>query len=298
MPELSPMEAKMPASIVDWIRKNRYLSIAIVMSSILIWLSYQVTFTYWWAMWGNINGYYSHGYMVPFLAAYIVYLNRSSLTKDKIKPTLWGLVWIGLAICLVVMSKLSSSSAISALSMLFMAVGAVLLLFGRKWMRQLWFPIIYCGLMVPLPNTVFDEVSFPIQKLSTEVAAKLLGLIYETTRNGILISLPGYELLVGAPCSGFKIGVSMLTFATFFAIYTGLPKWKQVLLVLISQPLALFINGIRIAAIGVAGVKWGGDVADQVHNYGGYVVIIIALAILFLIGRLFGWQNEAPQKKA
>ncbi|MHB1460054.1 MAG: exosortase/archaeosortase family protein [Armatimonadota bacterium] len=288
----------MTASLFNWVRRNRLLTVGTFLVLILTWFSYELTFEYWWLIWGDKRGYYSHGYLVPFLAGYIIYMNRGLLTAEKIKSTLWGLPWIFVAIVLAVMARLSASSAISAGSILFMTVGAVLLLFGRKWMRVLWFPILYCGLMVPWPNTVFDEISFPIQQLSTEVAARILSPIYETTRNGILISLPGYELLVGAPCSGFKIGISMLTFATFFAIYTGLPKWKQVLLVIISQPLALLINGVRIAAIGVAGVKWGSAVANEVHDYGGYVVIIIALAILFLIGRWFGWQTDAPQKKA
>ncbi len=286
----------MPQSIIKWIRSNPFYSSAIAIGLVLTWFTYEVMFKYWWQMWGDKNGYFSHGYLVPLLAGYMIYMQRGLLTKDKLKPTLWGLLWIAVAILLVMASKLSASSAISAISIMCMSIGSVLLLFGRKWMRILWFYILYCGLMVPVPNTIFDEISFPIQQLSTDVAAKLLGLFYEINRNGIIISLPGYELMVGAPCSGFKIGVSMLTFATFFAVYTGLPRWKQVLLVIISQPLALFINGLRIAAIGVAGVKWGHGVADEVHNYGGYVVILIALAILFVIGRWFGWQNEAPKK--
>ncbi len=287
----------MTATIVSWIRKNRYYTLSAVVVLLLVWFSYDNTFRYWWRIWGDKDGYYSHGYLVPFLAGYIIYLCKDKLTTTNMKPSLWGLPWVIVAVGLVAISKLSHSSAIASLSMLFLATGSVLMLFGRKWMRILWFPILYCGLMVPLPNTLFDEVSYPIQQLSTEVAARILSVIYDVTRQGILISLPGYELLVGAPCSGFKIGISMLTFATFFAIYTGLPKWKQLMLVVISQPLALLINGIRIAAIGVAGVKWGSDVADQVHNYGGYVVIILALAVLFVIGRWFGWQNEVSPKK-
>ncbi len=287
----------MTSAILSWINKNRFYSLSAVMLLLMLWFSYDNTFRYWLRIWGDKDGYYSHGYLVPFLTGYIIYLSKDKLTKESIKPTLWGLPWIILAVVIIAISKLSHSSAIASISMLFMATGFVLMLFGRKWMRILWFPIIYCGLMVPLPNTLFDEISYPIQQLSTDVAAGILGMIYDVTRQGILISLPGYELLVGAPCSGFKIGISMLTFATFFAIYTGLPKWKQVMLVIISQPLALLINGIRIAAIGVAGVKWGSSVADQVHDLGGYVVIILALAVLFVIGRWFGWQNEAAPKK-
>jgi exosortase/archaeosortase family protein len=56
-------------------------------------------------------------------------------------------------------------------------------------------------------------------------------------------------------------------------------------------PLALFINGLRIALIGVVGNAWGPEAGAQFHDYSGYITLILCFFILFKGARLLGWKD-------
>jgi len=159
--------------------------------------------------------------------------------------------------------------------------------------RLVWFPVLFLGFMMPLPSTIFDEISQPAQEWSTIIADVMLKTIgYETHRVGNVIYIPGgFDLDVGVPCSGFKMLVSMATFAFFFAYYIGVQLWRQVLLVVLALPLALLINGLRIALIGMVGTKFGEEAGYTFHDWSGYLVLVVAFAVLFQLGRWLGWQR-------
>ena len=49
-----------------------------------------------WRLWDSPDGYYSHGYLVPFISGYIVYRWWPRLSKIQIKPS-----WIALVLILL-----------------------------------------------------------------------------------------------------------------------------------------------------------------------------------------------------
>ncbi len=255
--------------------------------------AYYRVFDYWQYYWFRPDGYYSHGVLVPFLALYMVWMRREEIRQTPLNPSLWGLPLVAVALGLRLLGHLTQSSTIASLSFLLLLYGAVAMLAGWKHVRLVWFPILFLGFMMPLPATIFDEISQPAQEWSTIIANGLLKTIgYETRRIGNIILIPGgFDLDVGVPCSGFKMLVSMATFAFFFAYYIGVSLWRQALLVILALPLALVINGLRIALIGIVGTKYGEQAGYTFHDWSGYLVLVVAFAVLFQLGRWLGWQR-------
>ncbi|MGC8782989.1 MAG: exosortase/archaeosortase family protein [Armatimonadota bacterium] len=261
--------------------------------AIAVFVAYYSMFVDWKGKWFEWTGYYSHGVLVPFLAAYMVWMRREELRRESPAPSVHGFWLIVPALLLRILGHIAPSTTLSSFSFLMLLYGMTAALLGWNYVRILWFPLLFLLFMMPLPGVLFDEISQPAQAWSTSVANAILKTIgYETRRVGNFIYIPGgFDLDVGVPCSGFKMLISMATFAAFFAYYIGTSIWRQVVLVITALPLAIFINGLRIALIGIVGTKFGEEAGYNFHDWSGYLVLVVAFATLFQVGRLLGWRR-------
>ncbi len=273
-----------------------YLGLIILggISAAAIGVAFGPIFSKWVYQYTNELGYYSHGPLVPFLTAYMIYMRRDHLKTLPLDPAKSGLWLLVPGLLIGVLAHKSYSTGLAIPSLFLLMYGAVAFVCGWRWVRAIWFPIAFLGFMMPLPSAVIDDVSRPIQGMSANLADQILKLLqYETYRNGVEIHIPGgYDLLVGSACSGFRTIISLGTFSSFFAYYTGIALWAQTLLVVLSVPLGLIVNAIRIAAVGVAGTVWGDTWGERVHDWGGYVVIVLPLLVLFGLASLLGWNRR------
>ena len=93
----------------------------------------------------------------------------------------------------------------------------------------------------------------------------------------------------------------------FFALSTAVvivirrPWYEKVLILLSAIPIALIVNIIRITVTGVMHKTVGHEIADRVfHDLAGWLMMPLALALVWLELRLFGWvlkdriKPEAP----
>lgn len=261
-------------------------------------------FADWWRTWDKPHSYYSHGPLVPLISLFMVWANRKRLAAVKIRPSWLGLLLIVPSIPVYVFGRWTGSGNVCAITFMTFLIGAVLLFTGTRMTRLLLFPILYLLFMVPAPSTVLDRVSSPVQLQSTMLASKVLHYTGELTddgwgvrRAGNLIYSPRLPagpgesegvLRVEGECSGFRMLISLITFTAFFVYMVRAPLWKKGLLVLISFPLSLFVNGLRIAVIGYVGI-WteSAEAMQNFHNSWAMVFeLVLSFAILFGIARL------------
>jgi|GEM_PF-391130 len=224
----SPKRNWIPIVSAIFIMAGRYW--IILTAGILLVLIHHSAVKYWWNTWFLPNSYYSHGPLVPFIAAFMAWSNRKRIATVKIKPTWLGLLLIIPIIPIFVFGRWTTSSALCSISFFAFAVGAMLLFTGPKMTKLMLFPILYLAFMVPLPATLLDEATLKIQLKSTTVAAYMLNLTgYDVIQSGSEIhgsDLPE-PLVVGAPCSGFRLLISLLTFTAFFVYMINDPTWKR-----------------------------------------------------------------------
>lgn len=244
----------------------------------------------WWKSWMKDDSYYSHGPLVPAIAAFVVWANRKRMAAVKIRPSWLGAPVILLSIPVFVFGRWTGSGVLCGATFITFLIGAVLLFTGVRMTRLLIFPMLFLISMIPAPATVLDNATLRVQLQSTTVAAKMLTLTgYEVRQEGATISSDGLPepLLVGAPCSGFRLLISLLTFTAFFVYMLQAPAWKKAVLVILASPLSLFINALRITMIGYAGF-WVGtaDAMHKFHDWSGYIGLLICFVILFGFAKL------------
>ncbi len=246
--------------------------------------------------WNDPN--FSHGFFVPAFALFVLWQDRSRLASLPRAPSLWGLLILVTALCVLVVGVLGAELFLSRVSLLLLIAGLVVLFLGWNYLRAVLFPLAFLILMIPIPAIIFNQITFPLQILASKVAATVLPLAgVPVLREGNVINLPTMPLEVAEACSGIR---SLLSLATLAIIYGYLMETRnsvRVVLTLASVPIAVAANSSRIVGTGLLVQYWDPSKAEGFfHAFSGWLIFVISLVMLFLLHqviRVFEKKNEA-----
>ncbi|HXH60694.1 MAG TPA: exosortase/archaeosortase family protein [Fimbriimonadaceae bacterium] len=239
------------------------------------------------------DGYYSHGLLVPIISGYIIAKKWPRIKDIAIRPGWFALVPILLTLWVLWAANAVDIQQIRSIAFIVVLLSVVWLVAGIRWMVALSPSILYLLFALPVWTGVIDNYTNPLQRLSTTVAFFILkGVGYTVYAVGqTSLYLDHFDLNVAVPCSGLKLLVAVTAFTVFFMLIARLRWWANGLMVVLVLPLCLFINGLRIALIGIAGEEYGRSAGLSFHDYSGYITLIVCFFLLFKFARLLGWKD-------
>jgi len=255
---------------------------------------------WWFWEYTRPESYYGHAFFVPVLAAVMLWHRRGDLAaalaaRDP-RRSRYALALLVPALVLLVLALKQEMQALQSQAFLLTLVGTVWLVAGGAFVRAAAFPLAFLWLMAPLPGPVLNDATLGIQSASTAAASKLLSLIgLANVRQGNILTLENYTMSVATACSGFNLLLRLLTFSAAFAFLTDMAPGRRLLLFAISLPLAVVINAIRIALIGVVGECLGASAAAAFHDWSGMISLVLCMAVLFGIAKALGCRTFAGQ---
>jgi len=239
------------------------------------------------------DGYYSHGPLVPVIAGVVIYRNWDRIKNIPVNGCWYVLPFILPLLYLARVTQLVEIQLLSSLLFVTTLLLGTWFAAGFRWMMALTLPILYLLFGLPVFTSVVDIYTNPLQSLSTSVSYQLLKIFgYQPIRTDTTtIYLDRFTLSVEVPCSGLKLLIAVTAFMVFFVLIGRLSAWKNLMMIGLIVPLCLFINGLRIALIGVVGNTWGAEAGHSFHDYSGYITLLICFFILFKFARLLGWKD-------
>jgi exosortase len=231
---------------------------------------------------------YSHGFLVPFFAAFLIWDKRKVLSTTPIKPTWSGLLLVLFAIAVLVLGVYGVELFTARMSFVFLLTGLIGTFFGWAIVRALRFPLLVLVLAIPFPAIVFNQITFPLQLLASRIASDVLPLLgVPTLHEGNVIELPIMKLEVAEACSGIRSLMSLFTLAVFYGYFLERTTKRRIILALASVPIAVTANVIRIVGTGLCVQYWDPDKAlGFFHEFSGWVMFVISLACLYLVHRV------------
>jgi len=285
--ETKEADKSTPVTIASLQRDYVWLALVAATLVIISW-GFTRSFQKWWEVWWMTDSLYSHGILVPFISAFIVYSDRQRLAKLEIRPNLpLGVAALSLVMLLNLACRTAWVPSIENFTFPIMLLSGVLLLLGTQMAIALLFPILFLLFMVPLPGFLLSKLNVQIQLWSTAVATKLLQLMQlDAEHIGTQINMPSIMVTVGAPCSGFRMLISLFAFSSFFAFMKEGPKWGRVGIVLFAFPLALLANSTRVMLIALVGEFHGEDAMHSFHDWSGYIMLVVSFVSIELVSRL------------
>ena len=233
----------------------------------------------------------SYIFLVPLLVVYLSWLRRSRYRLADFRPSILGPVFV-LASWFLFMTGIAFDVVVFWHMAFFVALlGIMVSLFGARILSD-FVPVIFVAFAaVPIPGSVRNHLSLPLQSLASEVTAMVLGLVgVPAIRVGNLIEINGVAVAVGEACNGMRLLVPLGLVIYAFVFSLPLKPITRVILIGCSIPVALACNVVRLVPTSLA-YGYLPDHAEFVHDIGGWLMIPIAIAVLLGLLRLVAWLD-------
>ena len=230
----------------------------------------------------DTNDNYSQGYFIPFVSAFMIWWVLKDLETNDLKPSNWGIAIIVLGLLQLFIAKVGSEYFLQRTSMIIVLFGISFFLFGGRFTKTIWLPLVYLIYMVPLPAIIWNRIAFPMQLFAsaiTEDVVRFIGI--PILREGNVLHLAQTSLEVVDACSGLRSLVNILGLAVGLGFVMNKKAWKRWALFLAAFPIAVIVNIIRLAGTAVLATRYGGDVARGfLHDFSGWLVFVAGIALL------------------
>ncbi|MFY9112597.1 MAG: exosortase/archaeosortase family protein [Desulfomonilia bacterium] len=277
-------------------QRNVHLALWAMLAAAFI-LCYHPTFLWLHYKYSLEESYFSHGYLIPFVSAYLIYAMRNDLSAMPRSSSPIGLAVIVAALMVHILGVLGDINFVSGFSMVLYLAGCSLYLLGGPITGKIFFPLFFLVFMCPIPDAVIDAVALPLKAIATSVSlmiVDLLGIPY--VREGFVIHLPGSTYVVGAPCNGMRSLISFFAIGFLFLYYIRSAWWKKGVLLLLIPPISVALNGLRIAILLFIANHYGHDAASPesfLHDGSGMLVFVIGIGLLVLCVRRINEEDRA-----
>ncbi len=226
---------------------------------------------------------YGHAPFILPIALFIVWLKRNELVSLVQKPQpvfyLPGFLLIIFSSFLFTFGWRWEYLLIQAISLIPLVIGLVSFLYGPALIRPLIFPILYLLLLIPPPLGILDSITLPMRHFASVMSEIILKFShYPVSRSGLLLHLGNHEIFLGAPCSGFRSLITMLSLGLIYVYFNKGKFFQNLVLVLAIVPLALAGNIIRVIIICLLTYYFGDEVGQGfLHEFSGIVVFLVML---------------------
>ncbi len=255
----------------------------------VVWLAVYFTAMRELVLMSGRSDLYSHTVLIPFVSAYFLFQERRTIFSS-IRPALGaGVAVVAVGIVAYGFGLLQGSAlaqpgglTLSIFSAWVTFVGGFLLFFGSRAFKEALFPLSFLIFMIPLPEAVVDQIVPFLQNGSAEVTDlifKSLGISY--LREGLSFHLARVSVHIAPECSSIRSSLALLITGTVAAKLFLNRWWSRSTLVLITIPLALVKNAIRIATLTLLAqyVDMRFLTGHWLHSSGGFVFFLITLAL-------------------
>ena len=230
--------------------------------------------------WDDPN--YSHGFFVPLFSLYFLHENRAKLAAIPWHGSLAGVPIILLAAMMKAASHLLLSPYLAGVSLIVTLAGVVVFCWGWRMMRNVWVPVAFLVLMLPLPQPAYEALSLPLQRFAAIFATAVLQSVgIPVIREGNVIHFAGKSLEVAEACSGMRLLVGFIAMGIAAAYLSHRPLWHKACLVASTFPIAILANAVRVAGTGILYHSVSERLAEGFfHAFSGWLLFVIALGLL------------------
>ena len=243
----------------------------------------------------------SYGWYVPVFSLYVLWRERRELAESVGEPSAWGLVLAAPSLFIGYLGACGSQIRLEIVGFVGLLASLVLAVFGRRTAKRALFPILFLLFCMPL-HSFLDLVTIHLRMFAVSVAYGVLkGIGAEVVRQGTMLSSVSgsFAIDVAEPCSGLRSLFALMALTAGYGYFTQ-PTWlRRGILFALSIPIAIVGNVVRILTIALVAATCSPEFATGFyHDYSGYVVFLVAVALMVASGGLVGWLFSRGPKAA
>ena len=237
--------------------------------------------------WNTRDG--SYGAVMFLLAGWLLWRQRDVLREtDRPANRTAGAVLLGIGLIAYALGRSQLFYQLEVASQLPVLFGLTLLFLDAAALRALALPLSLLLFVVPLPGSLADPLLLPLKELVSRVVDDTLHWMgYPIARNGVVLLIGPYSLLVADACSGLNSMVALSGIGLVYVHLCGHARRSlNAALLLSALPIAFLANVLRVMAL-VLVTYHGGDAAGAAfHDAASYLEIAGAFGAFFLLDRM------------
>lgn len=278
--------------------------LAVLILVLLGWDALLYTLKQW-----SVREEYSHGYLIPFIALYLVYINKEKLLTESVATSMMGVLVVAVAVIIMLLGELSSLFILIEYAFVLALAGIVVSAYGWRIFTVLAVPVLYLLFMFPLPVFVLNNLSEKLQLISSSLGVAFIRACdISVFLEGNVIDLGIYKLQVAEACSGLNYLFPLMSLAFLCAYLFKGSFWQKSIIFLSSIPITIAMNSFRVGVIGVMVEYWGIAMAEGfLHAFEGWAVFMLSMILILAeiwlfarfsrtgkrIGEVLSFQPEA-----
>ncbi len=233
---------------------------------------------------------YSHIFVVPFVAIFLVWVRRMRLRHCKPSGRIIGPVVVALGWILNSWGFYSGIQSFWHGGAVLVVVGCILSVLGKGVIFRFFPAFLLLVFLVPAPGRLRLAIAGPLQNWTASITQRLLeaGGVINTEVNGNALTINGHAVLVAEACNGLRMVFSLIMVGFAFCFAMPLRNYIRALILLISPLAAIFCNVVRIIpTIWMYGFM--PDYAPKFHEFAGWAMLPLAFLMLYGLIRTLQW---------
>jgi len=238
---------------------------------------------------------YGHGPIIVAVFWWLIWRARDTLLAESGSSAPWSAAAaLSAGLFLYFIGRSQSLPLFEVGAQIPIFAGVLLALGGWRALRSVWFPMLFLLFLVPLPGFVMVGITGQLKQLVSAVSEWLLYRAgYPVARDGVVITIGQYQMLVADACSGLN---SLYSLSAMGMLYVHLmrhaSRLRNVILLRSIAPIAFLANVVRVIILILLTFHFG-DAAGRgfLHNGAGMFLYVVGLGFMFLMdwtmGKLF-----------
>ncbi|WP_270807683.1 exosortase B [Aeromonas sp. QDB25] len=240
------------------------------------------------SLWEEEN--YSHGPVILLVCLWLFWreLPRYLALQNEGRP-IWGGLLSLIAALLYLVGRSQSLPLLELPSQIVMLLALILLFKGGAGVRVYWFALLFMLFLVPIPGLLLYSLTHVLKQQVSVVAETILFYLdYPIAREGVMLTIGQYQLLVADACSGMNSIIALSALGLLYLYLNPQPGWLRVgVILLLIIPIAVVANLIRVMAL-ILITYYFGDEAGQgfVHSLAGILLFACSLTLIYLLDNI------------
>lgn len=266
----------------------------LVLAFALVALAVYATWGAWWDIYDIAarDEEHSHAFLVPVVAAWLLWVRRERLRGYAPTGTWLGpvVVAIGWAV-----HRYGDANLVQTLwhaGAILVVTGAFLTVAGAGFLVRCFPAFLALCFLVPVPSMVRQAVSIPLQGATAEVTRVVLetfGASVERTGNTLRIN--HQDVLIAEACNGLRMVFALVLVSYTFAFGSPLRGGFRALVVFASPVTAIAFNVIRLVPTVWAFGALPASAAATLHDVSGWLMLPFAFLTLIIVLRMLRWAQ-------
>ncbi len=214
--------------------------------------------------WSVVRGPFSAFQLFSILAFSLAFLYLPTRLVEAAvpewRPIQWslGIIAIGLTLC------------------------AIYVCLGRRWLRQLAFPVCFFFVAIPWPTLFEIPLIQELTRASAAIVVELLGwLDVPAVTHGNVIEVGSGWVGIDEACSGIRSFQSSLMISLFLGEFYRLSTGRRWLLVPLGFAFAIAFNVCRMSLLTLIAAKKGVAAISEYHDPAGVTIAILCTLTLW-----------------